>query len=244
MTIQQVKPTTEIYSQLDSAVKHFNDQLFEGKLPACVLTLKREKATQGYFSPDRWSHTTGKRAHEISLNPSHFADKTLLELFQTVVHEQCHLWQYEFGAPSRPGYHNTEWADKMESIGLIPSDTGQLGGKRTGQRMSDFPAQAGRFKASCQSLIDEGFEITWIDRGFRLGTARKQSPQITKRKIAISLDTKVASYFANLSTLIFESNTKSKKKITYRCASCSVTVWGRPELTIFCGQCNEVFRSD
>lgn len=38
-----------------------------------------------------------------------------------------------------------EWADKMQSIGLIPSSSGEPGGKRTGDKMADFPAEDGKF---------------------------------------------------------------------------------------------------
>jgi len=37
----------------------------------------------------------------------------------------------------------------MESIGLMPSDTGEPGGKRTGQRMSDYPIEGGAFYLQC-----------------------------------------------------------------------------------------------
>lgn len=48
-----------------------------------------------------------------------------------------HLWQYHFGKPGRRGYHNKEWANKMESIGLMPSSTGQPGGDKTGDKMAE-----------------------------------------------------------------------------------------------------------
>ena len=40
------------------------------------------------------------------------------ESMGTLVHEMVHFWQQEFGTPSRRGYHNREWADKMEALGL------------------------------------------------------------------------------------------------------------------------------
>jgi hypothetical protein len=38
----------------------------------------------------------------------------------TLVHEQCHQQQAEQGRPSRSGYHNKEWSQKMLAIGLQP----------------------------------------------------------------------------------------------------------------------------
>lgn len=63
--------------------------------------------------------------------------------------------------PSRSGYHNKEWATKMESIGLKPSDTGQPGGKRTGQKVSHYIIEGGKFETSVESLLGNGFKLNW-----------------------------------------------------------------------------------
>src|SRR5262245_50122233 len=49
-----------------------------------------------------------------------------------------HCWQEHFGKPGRARYHNHEWADKMEALGLMPSDTGEENGKRVGQRVRHY----------------------------------------------------------------------------------------------------------
>jgi len=51
--------------------------------------------------------------------------------------------------------------DKMEEIGLIPSDTGKEGGKRTGDRMSHYIKLGGRFALVVEQLLATGFEFTW-----------------------------------------------------------------------------------
>lgn len=129
------KPTMQMYSFVQDVYDFFNDKLFAGELPPCLLTLQREKNTMGYFSSNRWQGGGKQVVHEIALNPAFFITHKPLELMQTLVHEMVHLWQHEFGKPSHRAYHNTEWANKMESIGLMPSDTGEPGGKRTGQRV-------------------------------------------------------------------------------------------------------------
>ena len=35
-----------------------------------------------------------------------------------LVHEMVHLWHHHEGKPSRSGYHNTDWADKMATVGV------------------------------------------------------------------------------------------------------------------------------
>jgi predicted SprT family Zn-dependent metalloprotease len=54
---------------------------------------------------------------EIALNPRTFIDRTDREIVSTLVREMVHLWQFHFGKPGRRGYHNKQWATKMEEIG-------------------------------------------------------------------------------------------------------------------------------
>ena len=44
------------------------------------------------------------------------------------------------------GYHNAEWASKMESVGLVPSTTGAPGGARVGQAVSHYVDGEGRWQ--------------------------------------------------------------------------------------------------
>ncbi|HIE17406.1 MAG TPA: hypothetical protein EYP71_04350, partial [Dehalococcoidia bacterium] len=82
---------------------------------------------------------------EIALNPTHFKERTMAQTLSTLVHEMCHLWQHHFGKPPRGNYHNKQWATKMLSCGLIPSDTGREGGKQTGQNMTHYIEDGGVF---------------------------------------------------------------------------------------------------
>lgn len=62
---------------------------------------------------------------EITFNTVHFVEGKWeygeWGLLETLLHEQCHLWQQNFGRqPVVPGraYHNKEFVDKCESLGL------------------------------------------------------------------------------------------------------------------------------
>ena len=67
--------------------------------------------------------------------------------------------QERFGAPSRSGYHNREWGARMETLGLIPSDTGRPGGKRTGQIMGHYVSDGGPFEQAAKSLRGAGWQV-------------------------------------------------------------------------------------
>ena len=157
-------PTEQAYTELQHAYDAFNTRLFAGQLPPCLITMQRKNRTYGYFSGERWNSLLGMRADEIALNPAHFATRSTEEVLATLAHEMVHLWQHHFGTPSHSAYHNREWAAKMDAIGLCPSDTGQPGGKRTGQHMRHYSVGDGPFAQACAALLTEGFVISWRDR--------------------------------------------------------------------------------
>src|SRR5690606_37233909 len=64
----------------------------------------------------------------------------------------------------RGNYHNKEWADKMEQVGLMPSNTGEPGGKRTGDRMTHYILQGGAFERRCDQLLTRAYTLSWLDR--------------------------------------------------------------------------------
>lgn len=50
-------PTREVYEELQRAYDHYNERLFGGQLPECVITLQRDNPrTYGYFSFKRFGN--------------------------------------------------------------------------------------------------------------------------------------------------------------------------------------------
>jgi hypothetical protein len=86
-----------------------------------------------------------------------------------------HLEQFHFGRPSRNGYHNKEWAALMERVGLMPSDSGAPGGKRTGQRVSHYVLADGAF---ARAFAERKFAVPYYDR------SRESDINRAKRKVA------------------------------------------------------------
>ncbi len=159
-------PTKETYAELQKAYDFFNRALFSGKLPHCLITLQRRAHTQGYFSLHRFQHTSKKEmlADEIAMNPDHFKTEPLTKILSTLVHEMVHVQQAYFGTPSRKGYHNKQWANMMDAVGLIPSSTGEAGGERVGQHMSHYTSRGGKFDQACKTLLASGFKLSWADK--------------------------------------------------------------------------------
>ncbi len=164
-TAASTSPTPETYDALQKAYDHFNTTLFGGTLPPCLITLQRQRGAYGYFSGDRFRHSgDGKRsADEIAMNPNHIGRRKVEATLSTLAHEMAHVWQHHFGKPGRRGYHNAEWARKMHEIGLLPTDTGQPGGKETGEKVTHMIEAGGVFERSCAILVKQGIALHWHD---------------------------------------------------------------------------------
>jgi hypothetical protein len=162
-------PTKETITQAEyrafqQAYDFFNAELFGGALPHVLVTLQRQAKTYGYFSPERFVGRTEKEAvHELAMNPDHFGRTDEL-ILSTLVHEMVHVWQKASGKMPRRGYHDKQWATRMKEAGLQPSDTGQPGGKETGQSVSHYIVENGRFAVAFAKLQATGFRLRWQSR--------------------------------------------------------------------------------
>lgn len=143
------KYTVEQMQALQNAYDYFNVKLFGNSLKQCILTLNRSRNTHGYFCPEVWTDDGEHKAAEIALNPDFMlngdTERTMREIYSTLVHEMCHLWQEMEGTAPRRCYHNKDFAEKMEFVGLITSSTGEKGGKRTGQHVSHYILEGGDY---------------------------------------------------------------------------------------------------
>lgn len=165
-----LNPTTETYDEIQRAFEHFNTELFGGRLPRCLITLPRQHDTYGYFSANQFVNlgedSKGEFCHEIALNPTYFAIRSIPETLSVLVREMVSLDQLlnTEGKPPRRRYRNREWADMCEAIGLMPTDTGKPGGKRTGDSVQTYIIEGGLFDVSSAMLVDNDFKLSWVDR--------------------------------------------------------------------------------
>ncbi|WP_128094885.1 SprT-like domain-containing protein [Brucella pituitosa] len=203
-------PTAKTYAALNQAFDVFNDRLFGGELPACLVTLQRKNKAYGYFAGGRFGSKDGAEiTDEIALNPSHFKSRTDEQSLSTLAHEMAHLWQHHFGKPSRAGYHNKEWAAKMQEIGLHPSDTSQPGGK--GNRAVMQPLHC-RGRSLCPRLCRAGGAAR-LYRPLCRALGRCRRPEGAQGEIG--------------------------QQDRYTCPSCELNAWAKPGVRLICGECDE-----
>lgn len=160
---------------------------------------------------------------EIAMNPTYFGVVNTNETMETLVHEMVHMWQSHFGKSGRRKYHNKEWGDKMEQLGLMPSSTGKPGGKRTGDRVHHYPIENSAFVRACKNLLSKNFRITWADR----------FPAVSKEEAE------------GLEGVMIEIQPPPKATRTkYTCPTCTTNVWGKPALNLVCGDCGKTYRAE
>jgi len=232
-----MKPTVESYDQLQKAYDFFNRELFGSKLSNCLITLQREKRAYGYFSPDRFQRKDGVKTDEIVMNPIYFGVRPLTETFNTLVHEMCHLWQEHFGKPGRGRYHNREWAKKMLEVGLTPSSTGAPGGAQTGDHVSGFPTEGGRFLEVCRKFLVHQPNIAWYDRYVPTGVIGQGGEEGGSGE-----EGEEGEEGEGLPPGLVPVGKKSNRS-KYTCG-CGINVWGKPRLNVFCGECGAQFEEN
>jgi SprT-like family len=221
--IKGKKPTDVAHAELQQAFVFLNERLFQSQLPDALITLQRKNPRcLGYFSADRFGNTrVSDTVDEIAMNPQHFR-RERIETLQTLAHEMVHMWQAHYGLKkSQKAYHNAEWGAKMEAIGLMPSNTGKPGGKKTGQQMMDYVIVGGLFEAAARDLIESGFRPTYYDR---------DQP---KKPEGLSAPT------GDATGEVIGPATASGKRRKFSCPGCAGNAWARGAIKLICGECME-----
>jgi predicted SprT family Zn-dependent metalloprotease len=150
------------YAGLDTAKNFFNQELWNGSLPDCLLSYQRKGNSRGYFHKANFHSRSGAaRIDEIALNPDAFHGRTDEEIVSVLVHELAHQWRYQQDEPPTPGYHDRVWSREMFRIGLCASKTGAPGGSPNGYQMDHYIVDSGLFKKAWKKLEATGFKINW-----------------------------------------------------------------------------------
>lgn len=147
-----IKPTTELYANLQKAFDQLNVGLFAGELPQVIITLQRKKNVLGYYCHNRFGDANKNRLDEIALNPQYTNFRDPMETISTLAHEMVHLWQHHFGKPTPSNHHNAEWGRKMMDIGLPPRPC-KPGGKTTGNKVTHSIDPDGMFASIAPAVL-------------------------------------------------------------------------------------------
>ena len=80
----------------------------------------------------------------------------------------------------RNPYHNAEWAARMKAIGLIPSNTGEPGGRETGQKMTHHIDPDGPYERAYARLESPRILYKDVHDAGELTSRRKKAASKTK----------------------------------------------------------------
>ncbi len=120
------------------------------------------------------------------------------------------------------GYHNKQWAEKMVNIGLVPTDTGQPGGKQTGQSITHLVAEGGAFETAYDAMKkDLILPFVSIEYHAYTSAGTDENEEIDEE----NEEKKKAA--------------EKNKKVKYSCPGCEINVWGKPELNLHCNDCEQ-----
>lgn len=239
-----LSPTASFYSALQNAFDHFNAELFEGKLPPCLITLRSASRVYGYHHAGRFISHTGEQIDELGMHPGFFTLRPIESVLSTLVHEMVHHWQQHFATPSPSNAHNQEWSKKMESLGLMPSDIGLPGGKKTGRSMSHYIIPDGKYLASCRRLIETGFIIPWLDRHLPAEPESQVAVVQALKEAGVEYEVtpppvaKLPEEINGKVTVFRPAPKKAPTRERLDCPICKNKAWVAPQTKIICGVCN------
>jgi hypothetical protein len=220
--VTAASPTQAQFEAYRQMFDYFNAALFGGSLRPVLLNFSRHAGSYGFFAPERWHDAAPGaevKAHEISLNPSHLATRSPIQTASTLVHEMCHLWQQDHGTPPRRGYHDREWSAKMAEVGLVTvcPKTGKE--KRSAPALTHRIEEGGAFERAFRAM-PEAFLLPWSSSDGRPRTAAGGATGAEGKA---------------------PEAPKSRNKVKYSCPGCAANVWGKPGLSVLCGECGESF---
>jgi len=221
---QEILPQYVCYTRIYDI---FNAVFFGNELDPVMLVFQEMRTAQGYFR-----HTTQpkggiwsdgkKKLDEIGLNPlvhfTLFAEGKGDRAISTLLHEMVHKWEFSSAVASdnkipRDNYHGKVFAEKMESLGLITTNTGKEGGARTGRTITHYIEKDGPFEQVYKLLPEE---LLWPWKGPKATRGREVKP-ITKPKIHRSRNK--VKYEC---PMIHELDEKGDRK-------CDTVVWSKPD---------------
>jgi len=209
-------PNEEVYTDLIRAFDLFNGALFVHQLSEPLFTLQNKPRMVFAFRELRFINECGDQVHEIQLNPQICAKLSDYDVLAIIAHAMCLQWRYDFGPanangqkPSH-GYHDKVIAATMIKRGLIPSDTGEPGGKKTGYNLSHYVADGGKFDLAARELLISGFTFRWR-------ATLKTAPDAYDN----ADDTEPA----------------AKSRIKCNCEICDLNAWAKPDAQLTCSIC-------
>ena len=223
--------TTIQFKTLDDLYQFYNDAIFNGELSECIVNMSRHGGAFGFFAANRWrgDGQEKKVVHEISINPDFMNREIGTGILPWYM--KCAICGRRISAGrAGEGSHNSQWADKMIQVGLMPSDTGEAGGKRTGQSITHYIIPGGKFEQVFNTLSREDLQNLRLRYKPTLAAVPTRPIRIAGSDGDETEEPEDPD----------EGESKSGKRKKYTCG-CGCNVWGKSGLVLRCGLCDTDF---
>lgn len=129
-------------------------------VPDCILCAEsRLKRYRGFIANAAWSDKHGRKLDQITIVFNRGRPLDIKGLASTLVHEMIHATQFRDGTIGNGNYHNADFRDRMRSVGLQTSQTGEPGGADIGTSMTHYIIEGGPFDWVMDAVIAVGFSF-------------------------------------------------------------------------------------
>ena len=97
------------------------DAEFKLEIPQIAICVDPLRRAYGHFraGPNGFGLSS-----EIAINENYLGKRPFWEVLGTLLHEQLHAWQEAHGKPGRGNYHNKQFCQKADSLGLVVDNKG------------------------------------------------------------------------------------------------------------------------
>lgn len=229
---KEVKLSAELYGKIQTVIDELDKRFFSGakkeKIPQLVFAINNKCRTcvVAYVQPDAlYDKKTDTKLQYMGINPD-YLDRKLEEIISTVCHELCHVYEHAYIHIPRGGYHDKQWAELMRDCGLEPKY----------QNSSKTAVTHTVIKDGVFEKFVSDFKEKYGEDYFNIVSYSAEVARRTRKELGIEDDEDDSPRADNADKPIKVYN---RNKIKYVCASCGMSLWGKGNLYIICGNCSE-----
>ena len=228
--------TTQLYTKFELCMTQIEKRFFldKGKkeFPKIVMAINNRVSScvVAFVQADAlYDKSTAEKIQYMGINP-YYLDRTVGEVMATLCHELCHIYENAYIHIARNGYHDKQWASLMKDCGLEPK---YLNKSKTA--VSHTVIEGGEFDKFISEFVEEhGADF------FTICSYSKVLDTKVRKELGLS-DEDEEDKPDNADKPLKKYN---RNKVKYTCPNCDTKVWGKKDLYIICGNCNEQFEED
>lgn len=132
--MKELTKMSRTVGQIEKCFRLLNDELFNGQLPTCMITVVPSARTYAHYTTFEAWQTKDTAKHEINIS-SAYLNRPLENILASLVHEMVHCYNdcvLNIQDTSNNGvYHNKRFKQAAEDHGLIVSRSNKYGWSRT-----------------------------------------------------------------------------------------------------------------